>query len=167
MVSIFKAVNDLIDTFTTYKNDVIYKNYFNNVTLPKDNHYAVIMLLDSMPQMALTADEYIPNENDKTVKGIFKQVNSVDMQVDFYGKQAEEQSNLFAVLLQSRVGTEFVKELGYTIRDSDSPIQISNPQDRGNYILRYVVRFKMFQTVTLERTYHGFTDVTIETNNER
>lgn len=161
MTSVFKAVNDLIDKYTTYKNDSIFKNYYNNVTLPKVNHYALITVLHSMPQMAILKHEMQPNEVDKTVAMHYTQMNAIRMQIDLYGSQAQAQAEKFATLLQSPVATNYLQQFGYTVQLSDSPLQLSNPQDRGNYIDRYVVRFSLFGNNTFSDLTEGFTEANI------
>lgn len=167
MANVFKAINDLIDKYTAYKNDVIYKNYYNNVPLPTDNHYAIMFILDSMPQMAIMKHELTAEVADKTVTADYTQMNALKMQVDFYGKLAQEQSAIFATLLQSPIATRFLLDYGYTVQSSDSPLQIANPQDRDNYIDRYVVRFSVFNNVIFSDTTEGFTETDIQPLLER
>lgn len=161
MTSVFKAVNDLIDKYTTYKDDSIFKNYYNNVTLPKVNHYAIIFMLDASPQMAIMRNEMTADELAKTVSTDYTQMNAIKMQVDFYGSESATESAKFATLLQSPVATNYLQQFGYTVQLSDSPLQIANPQDRGNYIDRYVVRFSLFGNNSFNDLSEGFTEVDI------
>ena len=161
MTSVYKAINDLIVRYTTYTDDVIFKNYYNNATLPKHNHYCLMFVLHNKPMMAQLRIEDTPNESNKTVSTGYTQLNSIRMQVDFYGTQAMAQADRFATVMQSPLATDFLNALGYTVQTCDSPEQIDNPQDRDNYVDRYVVRFTLFSNSTITDVIDGFDSVII------
>lgn len=161
MTNIYKAVNNLIVKYTTYTDDTIFKNYFNNATLPKNNHYCLIFLLHARPQMALLRIDDIPNVDTQTVDTGYTQMIDTRMQVDFYGSQAQAQAERFATVLQSPLATNFLTPLGFTVRICDSPEQIGNPQDRDNYVERYIVRFSLFSNSTVRDITNSFDSVII------
>ena len=161
MTSIYKAVNDLIVKYTTYSNDVIFKNFYNNVTLPKNNHYCLINLLYARPQMALLRLDQVVDIDNQTVDTGYTQMVDTRMQIDMYGSQAQTQAERFATIMQSPIATNFLKALGYTVRTCDCPEQLSNSQDRGNYVDRFIVRFSLFSNSTVNEVIEGFDTVII------
>ncbi len=156
MANIYKAVNDLIVKYTTYGDDVIFKNYYNNVPLPKPNHFCIMFVLYNRPQMALLRQQKTPNVGAKTSSTDYTQLNDTHMQVDFYGEEAMDQSQKFTTVLQSPLGTNFLNSLGYTVRTCNSPEQIGDPLDRDNYVERYIVKFSLFSNSTITDTLEAF-----------
>ena len=94
-MSMFKGIGDLIVLLSGayYPNTVIYKNFYNNTTLPKSNNFVVMNELSSTPLTSLvsstwTVDE-LTNENTEVINQLVvcKDCNDVILNLN------EERSN--------------------------------------------------------------------------
>lgn len=159
----FKAINDLIINYTDYDDDSIFKNYYNNVPLPKDNTFCIIRELHSRPKTALVQRSYIPNVAELKVDESANQLVITHFQVDFYGVDSSNAATRLATVLEAGFANEFFLANGfdYTVEDSEQPHQISYANDRDNYILRYIVRFSLFNNSIINQTVLGTNKVQI------
>jgi hypothetical protein len=161
----FKAINDLIIQYTSYTDPEIFKNYYNNVPLPKNNTFCIIRELHSKQHTALVQKFNYQNIPDKTITVEANQLTTTHFQVDFYGKDSSIAATKLATVLECGFANDFFisNSYPYTVEDCEQPIQLTNAMDRDNYILRYVVRFSLFNNAIVDQTIEGFDEVNIDT----
>lgn len=165
MTSMYKAINDLIiDTVGDfYPDESIFKNYYNDATLPKMNQFAVIQELPSIAHCATPYNSWDVDETTEMATNKSNQLVETTFQVEFYGNTnesiASSCANLFATALQCWYATDFLKQFGYTVGIADSPKNMSFDLDRDTYLSRYVIKFSLFNNQIFTKDIESFDQV--------
>ena len=162
-MSMFKGIGDLIVLLsgTYYPNTVIYKNFYNNTTLPTNNNFVVMNELSSTPLTSLVSSTWTVDEMTNENTEVINQLVETWFQIDFYGEQANIGASALATAMQSRIGNEFLTSYGYTVKSAESPRNLTFNMDRSEYIKRYCVKFSLFNNVIISNTIQSFNETTL------
>lgn len=140
MSSLTDAIYDLTASVATiYLPANIFLAYGNNYSLPADNNYIIIT---EQPTKTLSTPyhKYDDIAEITTIDALCETL----FQVDFYGDNANATSKKFKLVIEDRLGTEFLTPLGFSIAVVEDAQNLSLVMDRDVYVQRWAVRFTVF-----------------------
>ena len=137
-----------------------------NVFLGYQNYYAApvadefIILTKLLPKQRFTPNRYYKNATQEKVLWGY---NDIEYQVDLYGTVADVAMNALYTILGSVVGSNFLRAYNMGIGKVGEPKNLTNVNDRDNYMTRYTLLFTVLANtrITAPMSGIGLEDITV------
>lgn len=136
-----------------YPANVIVQAYQNNYAEPADGNFVVMTQLNGRDNGQPFYNYDADNETES-----FTALRHTKLQVDFYGKYAEDCCAKFRIALTAWYGSNFMNEYDATVAEVDDMINLTAPLDRDQYQIRHAVRFALFNNTSITLDDPGFTE---------
>ncbi len=163
-VDFMSAVYDFIVNFTGIDEAVVFRGYQSQMSLPDDDEFCIYTPINrsrvGTNLRDFTAAGVPDDENgtEKETQGV-----SIDMQIDFYGENADRYAQAIDTAAHSLFANKYFENNGHAIRClySDSPRNLTGIDETNQYAIRWSVTVTFMIESAIAESLPWFEDITM------
>ena len=150
-LEVLLAIKQFISKFAPIDLKKVFVGYQNRVQLPKDNDFIIMTLLNN-EVLGTPIEKY----NDLTNSYDIKQHTQAQIQIDFYGKFANDRANAIIAISRTIVGNEFLAKKGLQTLFADNSQNVTMDMGEKQYVDRYIVILNVEYDASVVISQDGF-----------
>lgn len=142
---LYTMITNLLSTiYTLYDKNNVFIAFQNDFTLPKISSFVIIWRLQAR-QKGTALRDYNGITEIKTLTGF----NNVPWQIDFYGINSEQASDILLTYLMSSTASDYLIQYNAGIGKVSDVKNLTHYNDRDRYMLRYTINFETLDVTTV------------------